>query len=166
MLLLMTLMFLCCLCSYHWNQNMQSIYFLSEARKDLKIWRICDLVGQAGPIVTSYLPFLHAWSGCDTASATFGQGKVWLMKKIKQSKDVQMIAELIMDHSAITEQIGEAGVQLFVITFGGKQSDLLNTLRYVEMLASAKNIDPQKLPPTARTTHYNSLHVHLQSHSF
>ena len=147
---------------------MQSIYFLSEAGKNLKIWRISDLVGQAGPIVTSYL-FLHAWSGCDTASATFGpfgQGKVWLMKKIKQSKDVQMIAELIMDHSAITEQVGEAGVQLFVIVFGGKQSDLLNTLRYVEMLASAKNIDPQKLPPTARTTHYHSLHVHLQSHSF
>ena len=42
---------------YHWNQNMKSIYFLSEAVKDLKIWRISDLVGQAGPTVTSYLPF-------------------------------------------------------------------------------------------------------------
>ena len=75
-----------------------------------------------------------------------------------------MIAELIMDHSATTEQVGEAGVQLFVIVFGGKQSDSLNTLRYakcMEMVASAKNIDPQKLPPTARAAHYHSLCVHL-----
>ena len=134
---------------YHWNQNMQSIYFLPKARKDLKIWRISDLVRQAVPIVTSYLPFLHAWSGCDTTSTTYGQGKVCQMKKIKQSKDVQMIAELIMDHSATTEQVGEVGVQLFVIVFGEKQSDSLNTIgyaKYMEMLASAKNIDPQKLP--------------------
>ena len=69
---------------YHWNQNMESIYFLSEAGKNLKIWRISDLVGQAGPIVTSYLPFLHAWSDCDTTSKTFGQGsEICLMKKIK-----------------------------------------------------------------------------------
>ena len=58
----------------HWKQNMSSIYFLSEAGKCLNIWRISNLVGQAGPIVTSYLLFLHAWSGCDTTSATFGQG--------------------------------------------------------------------------------------------
>ena len=144
---------------------MESIYFLSEARKDLKIWRISDIVGQAGPIVTSYVSFLHAWSGCDTTSETFGQGEVCLMKKIKQSKDVQRIAELMMDHSATTEWVGEAGVQLFVIVFGGKQSDSLNTLRYakyMEIVASAKNIDPQKLPPTARASHYHSLHVHLQ----
>ena len=30
------------------------------------------------------------------------------------------------------------------------------------MVASAKNIDPQKLPPTARAAHYHSLRVHLQ----
>ena len=70
-----------------------------------------------------------------------------------------MIAELMMDHSATTEQVGEAGVQLFVIVFGGKQSDSLNTLRYTKYM---ENIDPQKLPPTARAAHYHSLHVHLQ----
>ena len=44
---------------YHWKQNMHmaSIYFLSEAGKNLNIWRISDLVGQAGPIVTMYLLF-------------------------------------------------------------------------------------------------------------
>jgi len=45
------------------------------------------------------------------------------------------------------------------------QSDSLNSLRYakyMEMVSSAKAIDPQKLPSTARAAHYHSLHVHLQ----
>ena len=42
---------------YQWKHNMASIYFLSEAGKNLNIWRISDLVGQAGPIVTSYCLF-------------------------------------------------------------------------------------------------------------
>ena len=67
---------------YHWKQNMATIYFLSEAGKNLKIWGISDLVRQTGPIVTSYLLVLHAWSGCDTTSATYGQGKIGLVKKL------------------------------------------------------------------------------------
>ena len=57
MLLLMTLMFLCCLCTTGIRTWRVILYFLSEVGKDLKIWSISDLVGQAGPIVTSYLPF-------------------------------------------------------------------------------------------------------------
>jgi len=78
---------------------------------------------------------------------------------------VHTIAELMMDCNATVEQIGEVGVWLFVIVFGGKQSDSLNTLRYakhMEMVASAKNIDPQKLRATARAAHYHSFCVHLQ----
>ncbi len=32
----------------------------------------------------------------------------------------------------------------------------------MEMVASAKKIDPHRLPPTARAAHYHSLRVHLQ----
>ena len=76
-----------------------------------------------------------------------------------------MIAELMMDYNATVEQVGEVGVWLFVIVFGGKPSDSYNTPRYdkyMEMVALAKNIDPQKLPPTVRAAHYHSLRVHLQ----
>ena len=73
---------------YHWKQNMADIYFLSKAGEKLKIWRISDLVGLAGPMVTSHLLFLHVWSDCDTTSATFEQGKVSLMKRLKQSEEI------------------------------------------------------------------------------
>ena len=73
-----------------------------------------------------------------------------------------MISEL----NATVEQIGEAGTRLFVITYGGKEDDSLNSLRYtkfMEMVSSSKApLDPQKLPPTERAAHYHSLRVHLQ----
>jgi len=46
-----------------------------------------------------------------------GQGKVGLMKKLKQLNCVEMIAELMMDRNATVEQVGEVEVQLFVTVF-------------------------------------------------
>ena len=37
------------LMTYHWKQNMASIYFLSEAGKNPKIWKISDLIEQEVP---------------------------------------------------------------------------------------------------------------------
>ena len=81
-----------------------------------------------------------------TTSATFGQGKVSLIRKIKQFKEVEMILRLLMDEDVTSEQVGEAAIRIIVILSGGKKSDSLKNLRhakYMEMVASAKNIDPQ-----------------------
>jgi len=48
----------------------------------LENWKISDFVNQAGPVVTSHLLFLLAWSRCDTTPATFGHGKVSLVRII------------------------------------------------------------------------------------
>ena len=48
---------------HDWKQNMASIYFLLEVGKKLKI---SNMAVQVGTMITSYLPFLHAWSGCVT----------------------------------------------------------------------------------------------------
>ena len=98
------------------------------------MWRICDLIAKAGTLVTSHLLFIHAWSGCDTTSATFGQGKTNLMKKIQTSEEVQQISLLMGDPCMTADEIGKAGVRLFVILFGGKHEDSLNFLRYVKFL--------------------------------
>ena len=70
------------------------------------------------------------------------------------------------EHSATVEQIGKVGTKLFVITYGGKQEDSLNSVQYIKfmvMVSSSKaSLDPQKLPPTERAAHYVSLRVHLQ----
>ena len=131
----------------------------------MKIWKICDLVTEAGPIVTSNLLFLHAWTGCDTTSATFGHGKTALLKKLKQSAELQDLASVMNDVEADSEMIGEAGCKLFILMYGGKKNDSLSNLRYVkymQMVTSSKKIEPHKLPPTARAAFFHSLRVHLQ----
>ena len=61
---------------HYWTENMADVYFLSEPKKSQKKgmqeWIICDLIAKGGTLVTSHLLFIHAWSGCDTTSATFG----------------------------------------------------------------------------------------------
>jgi len=38
---------------------------------------------------------LHAWTGCDTTSATFGHRKTALLKKLKQSVELQDLASVM-----------------------------------------------------------------------
>jgi len=154
---------------YHWTDTIADIYFLSEPKKSqkksLQVWRIRDLISKSGKIVTSHLLFIHAWTGCDTTSATFGHGKANLLKKIQVSEEVQQIAQLMGDSSMTPEEVGRAGIRLFTILFGGKDDDSLNSLRYVkfiEMVSASKVVDPQKLPPTERAALFHSLRVHLQ----
>lgn len=87
----------------------------------------CNLISKAGKLLTSHLLFIHAWSGCDTTSATFGMGKTILVKKIQSSEEVQQISVLIGNHHMTEEEIGKAGTRLFVILFGGKQEDSLTS---------------------------------------
>ena len=155
---------------YHWNQNMADIYFQSEAnklhKKHLLVWKICDLVNKAGKELASHLLFIHAWSGSDTTSATFGHGKTHLLKKMKQNKEIQQISSLMIDPDVTQEEIGKAGIRLFVLLYDGKREESLNRLRFtkfMEMVSSNKtSLDPQKLPPTERAAYFHSLRVHLQ----
>ena len=59
---------------FHWESNM-NIFMLSDAgKKQSECWNIANLVSSAGDSVINHLLFIHAWSGCDTTSAIYGQG--------------------------------------------------------------------------------------------
>ena len=77
---------------------MADIYFHSEAKrskKGLKVWKVQDLVNKAGKVVIPHILFIHAWSGCDTTSATYGHGKTILLKKMKESEELRQISFLM-----------------------------------------------------------------------
>ena len=154
---------------YHWCQNMSDVYFHSEAKrskKGLKLWIIKDLINKAGRIKTLHILFIHAWSGFDTTSTTYGHGKTTALKKIMESAEVQQISSLMYDPEATVEQIVKAGVRLFPLLYGGKAAVSLNSLRYakyMEMVSTSKRaVDPQKPPPTERAAYFHSLRVYLQ----
>ena len=72
---------------------MADVYCLSESSKKIVKYKIRDLVSKAGKnTVITNLPFIHAWSGCDTTSVTYGHGKATLLKKMKESEEVRHIS--------------------------------------------------------------------------
>lgn len=154
---------------FHWKQDLGDIFFYSEAtrtKQGLKVWRIRDLCAKAPKDVVSHILFIHAWSGCDTTSATYGHGKTSLIKKITSSKDLRDILKKFENTESTPEEIGAAGIKIFILLYGGKKNDTLNNLRYakyMQMLSQSKTtIEPQKLPPTERAAYYHALRVHLQ----
>ena len=78
---------------------------------------------------------------------------------------MQQISNLMSDLNAMKEEIGSAGIRLFVHLYGGKQTDSLNSLRYakfMEMASCGKTLEPERLPLTERAAFFHSLRVHHQ----
>ena len=53
---------------FHWKEGMNIYMFAKTPNKkdvDRQFWKIENLVKEAGEVVTSYILFIHAWSGCD-----------------------------------------------------------------------------------------------------
>ena len=83
-----------------------------------------------------------------------------MLKKIKESKEIQQISLLISELSATVEQIGEAGTRLFAITYGGKQDDSLNNLRYTKFM---EMVSPSKAFWTLKSSFYRKSSTLSQS---
>ena len=66
------------------------MYILSVLTKEITGERLVfsDLVTKAGKVVIPHLLFVHALSGCDTVSATFGQGKTRLKRLLGTKTDI------------------------------------------------------------------------------
>ena len=60
---------------------MHDIVLTSEISK--KSWSIKMCSEDFPPDIKELLPFVHAFSGCDTTSAIFGHGKPKLLKLLK-----------------------------------------------------------------------------------
>ena len=154
---------------HHWSNDFAPIYVRSDNTKSgNRVQKLFD-VKEASSLLDMSLKqgllFIHAFSGCDTTSAIHDKGKNSLMKLMEKSDEAKSIAKVFMSHNVEQENIGKAGVKLFVLLYGGKPGDTLQTLRYsnyMKMAASSSRIIPSKLPPTERTAHFHSLRVYLQ----
>ena len=113
---------------YHWKINMAILYFKSEAKK--MMWKVQDLRATAGKSLTSHIHFIHAWSGCDTTSATFGQGRTFLPKNFhgKGFEELQHISSIFSESQITPEDVVKAGSHVFVNLYGGKNGQSLNNL--------------------------------------
>ena len=109
----------------------------------------------------------HAFSGCDTTSSIFGQGKTKLYKKsILEEK--QELLDIFCSSSSTDKDIVSAGEKLVVLLYGGGDYSLddLRYKKYKEQLYKSgciqKDVDPRRLPPTSSSAKYHSLRVFHQ----
>ena len=58
---------------------------------------------------------MHAWSGCDTSSAIFNQGRTALLKLVEEGSNNIPLVYSIFDNSLPTQdEIATASINLFV----------------------------------------------------
>lgn len=56
---------------YHWQKEMQIIIVYQKNKSHKKLGKVRDLIANCGEVVVHHIFFIHAWSGCDTTSATY-----------------------------------------------------------------------------------------------
>ena len=155
---------------YHFKSELSDIYVRSEPKKGqkkgLKLYRVCDVWNQVGSDIVKHSLFIHAWGGCDTTSAMFGQGEIAILKKVQHSEEIRKISDVFNSYSATQTHIIEAGLKLLVMLYGGKSTDTLNSLRHTTFMRMAatgtSKMQPEKLPPTERSARFHCFRVHLQ----
>ena len=106
----------------------------------------------------------HAFSGCDTTSSIFGQGKTKLYKKsILEGK--HELVDIFYSSSSTENDIVNAGEELVALLYGCSLDDLRYKNYKKQLYKSGsiqKDVDLRRLPPTSSSTKYHSLRVYHQ----
>ena len=108
-----------------WKEDLKDIFFMSGN----KCWSIKDAQCRFGDI-KEHLLFIHAWSGCNSTSATFGKGKPAFMKLLKKSWKLQNVSNIMNVYWALENDVGESAIAAFIELYGGNVESDLTKLRY------------------------------------
>ncbi|CAC5403503.1 unnamed protein product [Mytilus coruscus] len=95
---------------YHALLHNKNVYFKSEPKQSvqkIRIWDTKKTKKHLGEAICWLLPFIHAFSGCNT-SRVFGLGKGAILKKVKSSAYLQDQARLFLKKSS-KAQVVKAG---------------------------------------------------------
>jgi hypothetical protein len=104
---------------------------------------------------TDHILFLHAFSGCDTTSALFNQGKMKFINVLRKNPDLNEIIQVFKNPNADPEIIAKAGERVLLELYSysnvkSKKSMSLNNYRYACFTTSAfkSKFNIASLPPT------------------
>ena len=113
---------------YHWNEELSDIYFNTE-RGD-KCWSITETLKSLS-LIKQHILFIHAWSGCDSASAIFGKGKPSFFRLASKPISMHAVSETISDYWVKSEEVSNASLKAFKELHGGNSDVSLSRMRYV-----------------------------------
>ena len=109
---------------YYWNGEMSKIIF--NSKKTEAAWSIANACSNLEN--KEHLLFVHAWSVCDTVSATFGKGKASFLKLVNQSDELKDLSTSISDVGTGKDYIGPLSADVFRILYSGRKYENLTTL--------------------------------------
>ena len=135
---------------YFWKEEMGHVVIRSsytkKGRSQIKQLDMEKAIDSLDRSVIPYLLFIHAFGGCDTASAIHNKGKASPLRLLQKSKNAQRL--FYINSQNLQHEIGNASIELFVMLYKGKAGDKLTELRYstyMKMAASASRIMPSRL---------------------
>lgn len=114
---------------------------------------------------TKHTLFLHAFSGCDTTSSLFNQGKTKFCTLIAKNRAVHEIIELFNQQDATPEEIAEAGVRFLVALYGGNMDkESLEEIRFQRFATSTlkSKFNLASLPPTKDAAQFHAFRTYHQ----
>ena len=117
--------------------------------------------------LSTILPVIHAFSGCDTTSRPYGLGKKSVFQKFLKSKELQELAsKFLFVHGQDQEIVTHIGERILSILYGGSSQCNLDAMRSVmfssKVASSTSFIQIHSLPPTSAAAKFHSLRVYLQ----
>ena len=87
---------------YMWNDSMGRITMKCEgSKRHMESVRDIGKMAESLRDVRKYLTFIHAFGGCDTTSATFGLGKISILKLMEERNDARKAARVSFHVGAV-----------------------------------------------------------------
>ena len=81
--------------------------------------------------IKEHLLFIHAFTGCDTTSTIFDEGKSRIINVLKSSSRLQDASKVLTSPTSEQSEVGSASIEAFKVIYGGSRKDSLTYLRYV-----------------------------------
>ena len=95
---------------YHWRNCIEYIFIRKESRLSTpgEMISMKDATSSIPVVIQRPILLILAWSSCDTTSATFGHGKMYLMKMLNWVPEVQNLSTIVSDRDAPADEFGYA----------------------------------------------------------
>lgn len=143
-----------------------NIYFLKQGKGKAGNILYSPAASNLDPAVKENILFLHAFSGCDTTSAIYRQGKMKFLKVLRNQPSLKTAIYCFKDPNATPESITKAGIQFLMALYGAKSDDTsLHTYRHQFFAQSITKslFNLASLPPTEDAARMHSFRTYLQA---
>lgn len=117
------------------------------------------------PFLQQSILFLHAFTGCDSTSSIYKQGKKKIVNVFKKNQNLHDIPATFYNPNSTPEVLSTAGQEMFLALYGAPAHETsLNAFRYTWFQRSARKIkyDVASFPPTKSSAAQHCFRVYHQ----